>query len=59
MPPRVTFSMMQAQRCTNNGCTLAKAAAAAIMDQALQQGSTDNITVVTMLLDWGCEYDSE
>eukprot|EP00775_Hariotina_reticulata_P008355 gene8355-8539_t len=52
-------ALEQARDCTNNGCALAKAAAAAIMNKALEHGSTDNITVVTMLLDWGCEYASE
>jgi serine/threonine protein phosphatase PrpC len=49
----------QARNCTNNGNVLAKAAAQAVMEAALHKGSTDNITVVAMLMDWGCEYDED
>lgn len=47
---------MQTQQSTNNGQALARAAANAIMSAALELGSTDNITVVAILLDWDCEY---
>lgn len=48
---------MQARSRTNNGNALAKAAAKAVMEQALSKGSKDNITVVAMLLDWGNQYE--
>lgn len=51
--------LLQTQQATNSGQALAKAAALAIMSGALEAGSTDNITVVTMLLDWGCEYSAD
>jgi serine/threonine protein phosphatase PrpC len=50
---------MQARGRTNNGNALAKAAAKAVMESALAKGSTDNITVVAMLLDWGSHYDDD
>lgn len=51
--------VMQARGRTNNGNALAKAAAKAVMESALAKGSTDNITVVAMLLDWGSHYDDD
>ncbi|KAF8069639.1 protein phosphatase 2C 8 [Scenedesmus sp. PABB004] len=41
---------------TVGGQALAKAAATAIVRAALAAGSTDNITVVSVLLDWGDDY---
>ena len=29
------------------------------MEAALSKGSTDNITVVAMLLDWGSQYEED
>lgn len=49
----------QARSRTNNGNVLAKAAATAVMDEALSQGSKDNITVVAMLLDWGSQFEDD
>jgi serine/threonine protein phosphatase PrpC len=51
--------VLQTQNCTNSGSALAKAAAMSIMNAAMEAGSHDNITVVTMLLDWGGEYATE
>jgi serine/threonine protein phosphatase PrpC len=44
--------LLQARQRTNVGNALAKAAAKAVMEEALAKGSKDNITVVAMLLDW-------
>uniref|UniRef100_A0A383W5L0 PPM-type phosphatase domain-containing protein n=1 Tax=Tetradesmus obliquus TaxID=3088 RepID=A0A383W5L0_TETOB len=52
-------ALEQTQNCTNSGSALAKAAAMAIMTAAMEAGSHDNITVVTMLLDWGGEYATD
>lgn len=49
----------QARSLTNNGNMLAKAAARAVMEAAVSKGSTDNITVVAMLLDWGSQFDDD
>lgn len=49
---------LQARERTDNGAELAKAAADAVMAAALDGGSTDNITVVSLLLDWGGEFAS-
>lgn len=58
--PLLTVSLApQTQLSTNNGQALAKAAANAVMSAALDGGSTDNITVVTILLDWDCEYAAD
>lgn len=51
--------LLQTQQLTNNGQALAKAAANAVMSAALEGGSKDNITVVTILLDWDCEYSTD
>jgi len=52
-------SCLQARSCTNVGSALARAAAKAVMDAAVQKGSNDNITVVAMLLDWGSQFEDD
>eukprot|EP00882_Tetradesmus_deserticola_P016861 GHRQ01018036.1.p1 GENE.GHRQ01018036.1~~GHRQ01018036.1.p1 ORF type:complete len:194 (+),score=94.20 GHRQ01018036.1:138-719(+) len=52
-------ALQQTQNRTDSGSALARAAARAVKDAALEAGSRDNITVVAMLLDWGGRYAAE